>query len=114
MINLQNHYNKLIDQFPTGITPRQFALQLNGVNVNKVNNTLSLLGWFSKQGDVRGKYLTQGEASPESSERTQKKDVLTRDGVIAFYNLYLDRQLPMKSDWDGHMAHSLFTNESGR
>ena len=106
--SLKKRINDLFDQFIVGLTPQQFALQLNGVNNNKVNGTLCQQGWMHRKAGrwvisttAKDKHLTLGACG---------KVVLTKSGSIAFYNLYIDGKLPMKSDWDGHNTHSLFSN----
>lgn len=117
---LQKTCNKLADQFAIGMTPCQFARQLNGVNIKQVNEALYKLGWLFKQGTdwmvagyARDKYLKQemGEIKVrEGVTRVCPKAVLTKKGAKAFYKLYVDGKLPMKSDWDGHQTHILFSD----
>ena len=117
---LQKTCNKLADQFAIGMTPCQFARQLNGVNIKQVNEALYKLGWLFKQGTdwmvagyARDKYLKQemGEIRVrEGVTRVCPKSVLTKKGAKAFYKLYVDGKLPMKADWDGYQTHILFSD----
>ncbi len=117
---LQKTCNTLADQFAIGMTPCQFARQLNGVNIKKVNDTLYKQNWLYQQGCdwmvaayARDKYLKQemGEVKiREGVTRVCPKAVLTKKGAKALYKLYIDGKLPMKSDWDGHQTHILFSD----
>ncbi len=117
---LQKTCNKLADQFAIGMTPCQFARQLNGVNIKQVNEALYKLGWLFKQGTdwmvagyARDKYLKQemGQIKVrEGVSRVCPKAVLTKKGAKSFYKLYVDGKLPMKVDWDGYQTHILFSD----
>lgn len=117
---LQKTCNTLADQFAIGMTPCQFARQLNGVNIKQVNEALYKLNWLFKQGSdwmvaayARDKYLKQemGEIKiREGVTRVCPKATLTKKGAKAIYKMYVDGKLPMKSDWDGHQTHILFSD----
>ncbi len=117
---LQKTCNVLADQFAIGMTPCQFARQLNGVNIRQVMDALYKLGWLFKQSSdwmvaayARDKYLKQemGEVKVrEGVKRVCPKAVLTKKGAKAFYKLYVDGKLPMKAGWDGYQTHILFSD----
>lgn len=117
---LQKTCNTLADQFAIGMTPCQFARQLNGVNIRLVMDALYKMNWLFKQGSdwmvaayARDKYLKQemGEIKiREGVTRVCPKATLTKKGAKAIYKMYVDGKLPMKSDWDGHQTHILFSD----
>lgn len=117
---LQKTCNILADQFAIGMTPCQFARQLNGVNIRQVMEALYKMNWLFKQGSdwmvaayARDKYLKQemGEIKiREGVTRVCPKATLTKKGAKAIYKMYVDGKLPMKSDWDGHQTHILFSD----
>lgn len=117
---LQKTCNTLADQFAIGMTPCQFARQLNGVNIRQVMDALYKMNWLFKQGSdwmvaayARDKYLKQemGEIKiREGVTRVCPKATLTKKGAKAIYKMYIDGKLPMKSDWDGHQTHILFSD----
>lgn len=117
---LQKTCNILADQFAIGMTPCQFARQLNGVNIRQVMDALYKMNWLFKQGSdwmvaayARDKYLKQemGEIKiREGVTRVCPKATLTKKGAKAIYKMYVDGKLPMKSDWDGHQTHILFSD----
>lgn len=117
---LQKTCNTLADQFAIGMTPCQFARQLNGVNIRQVMEALYKMNWLFKQGSdwmvaayARDKYLKQemGEIKiREGVTRVCPKATLTKKGAKAIYKMYIDGKLPMKSDWDGHQTHILFSD----
>lgn len=117
---LQKTCNTLADQFAIGMTPCQFARQLNGVNIRQVMDALYKMNWLFKQGSdwmvaayARDKYLKQemGEIKiREGVTRVCPKATLTKKGAKAIYKMYVDGKLPMKSDWDGHQTHILFSD----
>lgn len=115
---LQNTCNRLADQFAIGLTPPQFAAQLNGVNTQKVNDFLFKMGWVYKEADewrvaayARDKYLKQeflNKPIREGITRLCSKLTLTRRGAKQFYKYYTDQKLPMKTTWDGNLTHITF------
>lgn len=115
---LQTTCNRLADQFAIGLTPPQFAAQLNGVNTQKVNDFLFKMGWVYKEADewrvaayARDKYLKQeflNKTIREGITRLCSKLTLTRRGAKQFYKYYTDQKLPMKTTWDGNLTHITF------
>lgn len=101
--------------FNEGMTPAQFVKGLNGVNCMTINQVLAERKWlFRKSGHwrvggyARDTYLTeqQSQITPRDAEPfVQYKPVLLRKGAAAIYKLYLNRQLVMKSTWNGEFTH---------
>lgn len=111
---LQGVCSTIAAQFSPGMTPSAFCRQLNGVNVQQVQNHLAQKGmlirvkrgfkaasyyrdnWFAeKQKELKGGVITH-------------KVALTRKGAMSLYKLYLKDDLPMKANWDGKKTHCLF------
>lgn len=113
--------------FQPGLTPTQFCRQLNGVNSQKINSLLLKRRWiYDTESDqhhsprhrvyslARDKYLTE---SALNVSRPGKKPflvytlVLLPYGAKRLWEMYLRKQLPMKTTWDGEFRHScLMTN----
>lgn len=102
--------------FVDGMTPTEFAKRLNGVNCQKVCQALSRRGWLYQDftggwrvaSYARDRFLTERQSNvPRSSGQVMVRctPVLLRKGAIHMHKLYLDSQLPMKSNWDGQFTH---------
>ncbi|MBE0470405.1 MAG: Rha family transcriptional regulator [Methyloprofundus sp.] len=114
---LQGVCNTMAAQFTPGMTPHEFCRQLNGVNIQQVQNRLAAKGILIKkvyEGKVLGYQVSSSYRDRYFAERTQTYEgktrfyvVLTKAGAKFLYKLYLSKQLPMKSNWDGRMSHML-------
>lgn len=116
---LQGVCHTIAAQFTPGMTPPAFCRQLNGVNVQQVQNALVRRGLLIK--DKRGyraasyyrdKWFAEKTSEPEEG-LTVTRVVLTKKGAIALYKLYLNNELPMKATWDGNHTHCLFDDQGG-
>ncbi len=119
---LQRVSNDLANQLTDGVTIREFAKQLNGVNVAKVNQYLATRSWLRKMKQPshligHGKHQIEVyDATSYSRDRylrvirkgngwNEFKLVLTRRGLKAMYKLYQQSKLPMRVNWDGKHSH---------
>jgi len=102
--------------FVDGMTPTEFAKRLNGVNCQKINQTLAIRGWLYRDafdcwrvaGYARDKYLTERQSNiVRNSGQVMVKStpVLLKAGAQRIHQLYLSRKLPMKVTWDGQFTH---------
>lgn len=101
----------LEDQHAKGITVPMFCKELNGVNVNQVQNFLSEeKNWMRKDkggwvasGYTRDKYLSvkfiQGHDGVD-----RPTCYLTKKGASLIYKYYCRQELPMKKTWNGDIT----------
>lgn len=116
---LQEHNKNIVDQFITDrMTATQFCKQLNGVNVNQVQNYLRDKGILYKKGNNwkvygshRDTYLTERTNHVQGSTAMITTCYLTKKGAIYLYKKYLKGELPMKKNWDGEFRSDTFNTE---
>lgn len=113
---LQGVCNTIAAQFLPGMTPAAFCRQLNGVNVQQVQNHLVKKGMLIRDKRERGfksasyyrdNWFAEKQQEPVEGVITCKV-VLTKKGAMNLYKLYLKGDLPMKANWDGKKTHCLF------
>ena len=111
---LQGVCHDIAAQFQPGMTIPAFCRQLNGVNIQQVQNNLVGLGMLRKHkrdylvcSYYRDKWFTERQTEPVDGVQ-RVKVILTLKGAINLYKLYLKDKLPMKADWDGQHSHCLF------
>ncbi|QBJ00999.1 hypothetical protein Rostov7_00028 [Vibrio phage Rostov 7] len=113
---LQGVCNTIAAQFLPGMTPSAFCRQLNGVNVQQVQNHLVKKGMLIRDKRERGfksasyyrdNWFAEKQQEPVEGVITCKV-VLTKKGAMNLYKLYLKGDLPMKANWDGKKTHCLF------
>lgn len=117
--SLQEHNKNIVDQFITDrMTATQFCKQLNGVNVNQVQNYLREKGILYKKGtnwkvygSHRDTYLTERTHHVQGSTAMITTCYLTKKGAIYLYKKYLLGELPMKKTWDGEFRSDTFNAE---
>lgn len=110
--------HQLENLFQEGMTAPQFCKKLNGVNVMQVGGALEGRSWLyneSKTGVrwrvasyARDKYMTEHahEVTPHGKDAFfTYTPVLLKKGAIRLYELYLNKELPMKKTWDGLFTH---------
>ncbi|MTI12367.1 KilA-N domain-containing protein [Sansalvadorimonas verongulae] len=113
-----NHVcNTVARQFVPGLTAPQFCRQLNGVNIQQVNNSLVNRGILirekrghSPSSTVRDKYF-KGHTIPNEDGHVSHQPQLTQKGARWLYIQYLNNKLPMKQSWDGNLTHMVFTEQ---
>ncbi|QVV97514.1 putative DNA-binding protein [Vibrio phage ICP1] len=105
------YISALEDQHAKGITIPMFCKELNGVNVNQVQNFLSEeKNWMRKDkggwvasGYTRDKYLSvkfvQGHDGVD-----RPTYYLTKKGAALIYKYYCRQELPMKKTWNGEIT----------
>lgn len=118
----ERYIGNLEHQLQNGITLPEFAKQLNGVNVNKVNAWAEKKGWVIRKGkewkttsfgrkqqkqyvyDVGSNFT-----NPKTGEQmVSNKVVLTKDGAAKLYREYLKGNLPMLKYWNGEFTHDTY------
>lgn len=118
----ERYIGNLEHQLQNGITLPEFAKQLNGVNVNKVNAWAEKKGWVIRKGkewkttssgrkqqkqyvyDVGSNFI-----NPKTGEQMMSnKVVLTKDGAAKLYREYLKGNLPMLKYWNGEFTHDTY------
>lgn len=105
----------LEDQHAKGITCPQFAKELNGVNVQKVQNFLSSeKNWMRKDkggwnatGYSRDKYLSVKYVEGHDGV-SRPTCYLTEKGAKLMYKYYCKQELPMKVSWNGSITPSKY------
>lgn len=115
---LQGVCNTITAQFAKGTTAPVFCRQLNGVNIQQVNNQLRSLGMLIKTprgleptSYARDKYFKVAYKSfikPDKTEGQKAETTLTLAGAKWLYRAYLSNKLPMKNKWDGNLVHVEF------
>lgn len=115
---LQGVCNTIAAQFAKGTTAPVFCRQLNGVNVQQVNNQLIKMGRLLKTSRgleptsyTRDKYFKvtyKAFKKPDETEGQKAQTTLTLAGAKWLYRAYLSNKLPMKKDWDGNFVHVEF------
>lgn len=115
---LQGVCNTITAQFASGTTTTAFAKQLNGVNVQQVNNKLLSMGvliktvnGFEPASYYRDRYFKLSfheYKDSEENDRRKSKITLTKAGAKWLYRAYLSNKLPMKKTWDGKFVHMIF------
>lgn len=115
---LQGVCNTITAQFASGTTTTAFAKQLNGVNVQQVNNKLLSMGvliktvnGFEPSSYYRDRYFKLSfheYKDSEENDRRKSKITLTKAGAKWLYRAYLSNKLPMKKTWDGKFVHMIF------
>lgn len=114
---LQGVCHTIAAQFTPGMTPAQFCRQLNGVNVQQVQNHLAQRGLLIKErhGFKAASYYRDNWFAEKVSEPQEgivaTKVVLTKKGAVNLYKFYLKGDLPMKANWDGSHTHCLFDDK---
>jgi prophage antirepressor-like protein len=114
---LQGVCHTIAAQFTPGMTPAQFCRQLNGVNVQQVQNYLAQRGLLIKErhGFKAASYYRDNWFAEKVSEPQEgivaTKVVLTKKGAVNLYKFYLKGDLPMKANWDGSHTHCLFDDK---
>jgi phage regulator Rha-like protein len=111
---LQGVCHNIAAQFSPGMTAACFCRQLNGVNIQQVQAALVKRGILYRQKKnfrvtayYRDKWFTERHETPIEGVNSVKV-LLTREGAISLYKLYLKHELPMKKDWDNKFSHILF------
>lgn len=110
-IKLQVENDQLNNLFKDGISVCDFARQLNGVNIQQVQNFLVAKGWLLRSGSIvktRSQYRDRYVADrivpfvhPISREEMEtSKPVLLKNGAQRLYQMYLNEELPMKANWN--------------
>lgn len=116
---LQGVCNTITAQFARGTTAPVFCRQLNGVNVQQVNNKLIEIGMLLKTSRgieptsyARDKYFKVQYIDKENDRTGWSGQVsettLTLTGAKWLYRAYLSSKLPMKKNWDGKFVHMEF------
>ncbi len=116
---LQGVCNTITAQFSKGTTAPVFFRQLNGVNVQQVNNKLIGMGMLLKTARgieptsyARDKYFKVSYRDKENKKTGWNGQVaettLTLAGAKWLYRAYLSNKLPMKNNWDGNLVHVEF------
>lgn len=111
---LQGVCHTIAAQFTPGMTPASFCRQLNGVNVQQVQNSLAKRGLLIKErhGFKAASYYRDNWFAEKVTEPQEgviaTKVVLTKKGAVNLYKFYLKGDLPMKANWDGSHTHCLF------
>jgi phage regulator Rha-like protein len=116
---LQGVCNTITAQFAKGTTAPVFCRQLNGVNVQQVNNKLIKMGMLLKTSRgieptsyARDKYFKVQYIDKENDRTGWSGQVsettLTLTGAKWLYRAYLSSKLPMKKNWDGKFVHMEF------
>lgn len=114
---LQSACRDLTRQFITGLTPPEWAKQLNGVNVDRVQSYLAgrgilkryesgsaVSGW-KVSGSYRDKLFKQ-EYEDYKDKRRGYVAVLP-GGAKYLYKKYLKGELTMKANWNGQFSHDV-------
>lgn len=102
--------------FVDGMTPVEFTKRLNGVNCQKVSQSLARRKWLYQEvaggwrvsSYARDRYLTERQSNIERScgrVVVYSTPVLLRRGAIQIHKYYLAGELPMKQTWDGRFTH---------
>jgi len=117
---LQGVCNTIAAQFSPGMTPSAFCRQLNGVNVQQVQNHLAAKGMlirerrgFKASSYYRDNWFAEKQHEPKEGVITTNV-ILTRKGAVNLYKLYLKKDLPMKANWDGEFTHCLFEDQDNK
>ncbi len=105
----------LEDQHAKGITCPQFAKELNGVNVQQVQNFLSSeKNWMRKDkggwnatAHARDKYLSVKYIEGHDGV-SRPTCYLTDKGAALLYKYYCKEQLPMKKSWNKKLTPSKY------
>lgn len=115
---LQGVCNTITAQFAKGTSAPVFCRQLNGVNVQQVNNRLVNMGsllktcrGFEPASYTRDRYFKvtyNPFTKPDGKEVQKAQTTLTIAGAKWIYRAYLSNKLPMKKDWDGKFVHVEF------
>lgn len=114
---LQGVCHTIAAQFTPGMTPASFCRQLNGVNVQQVQNYLAQRGLLIKErhGFKAASYYRDNWFAEKITEPQEgviaTKVVLTKKGAVNLYKFYLKGDLPMKANWDGSHTHCLFDDK---
>lgn len=115
--SLKRENDHLSRHFQAGVGIVDFARTLNGVNIQQVQKFLAAKGWIRRAGfegyktncQYRDRYVadscSQWRHPISGEERQTFKPVLLKDGAKRLYQLYLEGELPMKSNWDGSYMH---------
>lgn len=115
---LQGVCNTITAQFAAGTTAPVFCKQLNGVNVQRINNTLVKMGMlqqtkrgleptsYSRDRYFKVSFFTYEK--PDGSEGHKAETTLTLVGAKWLYRAYLSNKLPTKKSWDGNLVHMEF------
>lgn len=116
---LQGVCNTISAQFTPGMSPSAFCRQLNGVNVQQVQNSLAKRGLlirsingFKAASAYRDNYFAERVEEYRGSNRVSV--LLTKKGAKFIYKLYLSKELPMKVNWNGQMSHMLETEANSQ
>lgn len=112
---LQGVCNAVTAQFASGMTPPAFCKQLNGVNIQQVNNYLINIGALcrTKAGLEPTAYYRDRYFKVSFNEHGGKNRAslgLTLKGAKWLYSHYINSKLPMKKDWDNRTSHILFAD----
>ncbi|MEL7413681.1 MAG: hypothetical protein AAGJ90_19750 [Pseudomonadota bacterium] len=109
--------NDMASHFTVGMTVVEFCRQLNGVNLNQVQNELIKMkvlqrsfGVVRPAPRVRDDYFREVATQYEAGEKTKngvRIEVLER-GAKWIYSKYLKGQLPMKKTWNKEFTHKVF------
>lgn len=102
--------NELVTQFVSGMSIRDFCRQLNGLNINKVKDSLFNMNVLYKENGkdrVCSKYrnthfrevITKFTDSKGIEHTKIKIEVLDR-GTVAIYKAYIKDRFVMKKNWD--------------
>lgn len=118
---LQGVCNTITAQFAKGTSAPVFCRQLNGVNVQQVNNRLIEMGMLLKTqrgleptSYARDKYFKViyiDKTNEKTGWSGQKAETtLTLAGAKWLYRAYISNRLPMKKTWDGNLVHVEFNH----
>jgi len=115
---LRSRNDHLENLFKDGVGVVDFARQLNGVNINQIQNFLIKKGWFTRTTlGVKTRYKARDTLAadrishfthPVTEEPCERsKPVLLKRGAQALYKMYLNDELPMKNTWNGSYTQEL-------
>ncbi len=109
--------NDLTQQFVSGVTIPVFCMQLNGVNIQQVQNVLANKGVLIrvKHGYRPASPFRNSHFKFDSYQYAPGKErctpVVTEHGGTYLYKMYRDGELPMRKDWNGSYTTSQLTQE---
>lgn len=117
---LQSANRTMVSQFTVGLTPSKFARQLNGVNINEIQNYLVDKGILKKhkKGDsvsgyeVAGRYrsLLLKQCYETVGDNKRGYVEVMPKGAEYIYKAYKKEKLIMLVTWNGEFSQMLFDN----
>ncbi len=107
----------LTQQFVSGVTIPVFCMQLNGVNVQQVQNVLAQKGvlirvkhGYRPASPFRNSYF-KFDSYRYAPGKERYTPLVTEQGGSYLYKMYRDGKLPMRKDWNGSYTTSQLTQE---